>query len=207
MRSDVVEATLVEGQPAQAHRRRTSGARDRTRRRAAPAACSQRSRSPITAATSDIADAASVASSGMPRLSARPIASRPAASDDGERPAVTGDRLGGEDVDERADRAARAEVGLEVVEQRVGCGRAAQEPECRRDDPDEERGILGRALRPTDLPVAVEQRLAAGVALHAAAGRPRRCRRGAPARRRRGRAARRRRRSCVAMSPMLPASM
>ena len=32
--------------------------------------------------------------------------------------------------------------------------------------PIEERGILGRALRPTDLPVAVEQRLAAGVALH-----------------------------------------
>ena len=79
---------------------------------------------------------------------------------------MTGDRLGREDVDERADRAARAEVGLEVVEQRIGCVRAAQEPECRGDDADQERGILGRALRPTDLPVAVEQRLAAGVALH-----------------------------------------
>ena len=79
---------------------------------------------------------------------------------------MTGDRLGGEDVDQRADRAARAEIGLEVVEQRVRCVRAAQEPERRGDDADEERGILGRALRPADLPVAVEQCFAAGVALH-----------------------------------------
>ena len=181
----VVEATLVEGQPAQPHRAERPalgvghvGEQGGRLLAALPVADHGRhERHRRRGERGQLGHAEALGEAD--RL-------QPGGQRHGERPAVTGDRLGGEHVDQRADRAARA--GGRSRGRRA----ARRTPRVRRRKPSVGATMPTRkvassagAVGAADLPVAVEQRLAPRVALDAAAGRPRRCRRGAPARRRR----------------------
>ena len=88
----------------------------------------------------------------------------------GERAPVLHDGARAEHADQRTHRAAGAQVGVEVVEQGVGGRGAAQERHRRGQHLGEEQGVGREAGVAGDLGVAIEQRLAAGLAAGDAQG-------------------------------------
>ena len=123
------------------------------------AARSHSSRSPTTAEHSASTAAASEASSGNPLPSAERDGLGAGGDRGRERAAVLGDAPRPEHAHQGADGTASAQVPLEIGEQLVGRLAGTQEPESRRDHLGEKDRVGRGAVRPDQLPVALEHRL------------------------------------------------